>query len=341
MSSPSSESTFVKRVQRERQLPSGADHPVPTPRGNPPAEALLDPMAELDYPKYYDRNEVRNRAIVARIATLALPVFLLSAAYSACSHRAFNPIGISSHFWIDLARLLFPDAYLLSVMHNTALAATAAWFLLITTVGHVDPPGDPRRVQTVVWRRQTRRVAIPKWLAAFALASMAVAVSWKGYKLLALFLEAPATGFALYAAAQQWVSARQFVSVETFPKQEGMANQVRVGGGKRGALAPTETIGHANLIRAARVTCALEFMLGISGLQIYYVDDRGQRRSITVRGLGSHQLVETIAAYLNGPFKIARPPGTLPPNFPLWGGEIDPHFFLPPPQVRRIALWPW
>ncbi len=349
-------SGFVERLQRERagapthgaSAPPVPSVPSPARAGDPPrplAGAPIDAHAESDYPKFYDRNEVIVRSRVARVATVALPVFLLCAAYSLWSHRAFNPIGLSSHFWIDIAKYFFPDAYVVSVAHNFGLGAIAAWFLLATTVGHVDPPGDPRRAQTIVWRRQTRSVAFPGWVSAAALGAVAVALGWKGYPLLAVMFEAPGTALALYAAAQRWVPvARRFLWIETYPEQEGMVNQVVVGGGRKGMFGKAVRINHADVIFAERTTAVWEYLLGVSGLRIHYFDGEGRRCVITIRALGSHQLVESIAAYLNGPFKIARPLGKLPPNFRVLqtaDGRLDPNIFLPPPQVRRVPLWPW
>lgn len=321
----------------QRAGPAGGRHPA--------AKVQLDRHAEYDYPKYYDRKEIVIRTRVARAAIIALPVFLLCACYSLWTRKVLNPIGLSSNFWIDIAKYVFPDAYLVSVAHNIGLAAIAAWFLLATTVGHVDPPGDPLRAQTIAWRRQTRSVAFPNWVAAVILASGSIALCWHGHPFMAVLLEAPGTAFGLYAAAQRWVPvARRFLWIETFPEQEGMVNQVSIGGGKEGMFGKTIRINHANLIRAERTTCAWEYLLGVSGLRIHYFDELGQRCVVTIRALGSHQLVESIAAYLNGPFKIARPQGKLPPNFRVLqaaDGKLDPHMLLPPPQVRRVPIWPW
>jgi hypothetical protein len=301
-------------------------------------EVLALPGADLDSPKFFDPTQPITRQRVARVSAIAFLYFAVCAGWVLWTKRPLAFPSPSSNIWIDLLTFALPHMYLLHFVHYLLLAICSAAAFVAVTVGHVDPPGNPLRREVRIWRRQTLRIAIPNWIYALALAIGALVAHRAGHAWLSVLLEAPATGFALYAAALRWIpTARKFVCCSMYPQFDGMANLVQIGGGTGAWRGKSIVLYPEDIVSVERRTTIWGYICNFSDM-VFHTRHQGD---VDVRGYGSHQLTEDSCAFFNSVFiRLARPVGNHPINFALQDGkQDDPSLALIRPPSRRVRLW--
>lgn len=323
-------------VQTGYKAPDGTATPGATaagpvaakPRAVPKAEdaqvnrtqpAQLAPKHRL---KYAPTGELMLRKRVGVIAAMVALFFVGCAVFAWVHERAFVPVPFGSSLLIELGVQLFPQLWVLAVIHNLLVAAVALAFVFGVSTAHVEIPGDPRQPHVVVWRRQLR-FAYPKLLYATLLFGAAATLHYHGFPLLAALLESPGSVFAVAALAHLFVPiSRQFVTLEIDKPREGLGSNLTLGGGLR----PTVVVFPEQLIRIERTASLLEWCFGYATLRVDYWAAPGVRKARVIRAFASAQAVESLVKFVLANFPVARRHKGLdyPAGFPLRSSPPPP-----------------
>jgi hypothetical protein len=273
-------------------------HPPPGP-GGPPlfAQFLPDDLVVEE-----DWSPGRRRRI-ALVLGLAAAVLLLGGVHSLLLHSH----GI---LWIGLSRLSraasargLPGTYLLAALEHMVGALGLGWLALCLAAGAAEPV-RPQRNQRVSFNlRQLWQAWAPLLLGGGGVLFAGQVLATGGHTIIAGLVEM--AGWALFGAAANTLllpEARIAVTCVT-DLNRGWGNHLLLTGGcyNKGSL----VIRHDALISASVVATGWQRVLGCADLNLAWRDGRGIDREVLVRGAGSPSELNSLLAYLYGPFTLS------------------------------------
>jgi hypothetical protein len=255
--------------------------------------------------KYQNPKELKVRHWTAITAGSLFFVFAGLALSSALLGRPLLWLHFGTGLLVELALEFWPHCWVIASIHNAVLAVTSFAFFVAVTVGHADIPGDPNSSNIVVWRRTVPFVA-HLWIFGAILAIAGLELQHR-IELLAVLLEALASGMVLKALVATCIPiAREFLVVEIDPTFDGIGNKIVCGHGLKNWRRGNHVIFHDDILSVTHVRSFWLSCLNLATLRVHYCDASGTPRSLDVPALASIKLVEELAYYLSGKFRIAR-----------------------------------
>lgn len=270
----------------------------------PPQSAARAAKHPDALPKYRSPHEALWRHRVVRVSIPICLFFLVCAVLSLLMKRSITPLHFGSHTLIEWALLTWPSAYPIAVLHCLALAATAGGFAVAAGGGHMEIPGTPNAVGTIVSRR-TARFAYRQYFGFLALASAGIALHLNDWRFVAAVFESAAVVCLLDMVATLWVPVwRMFLVIELDLVHDGLMNRIVIGHG-RGWRSGTLVIPHDQLHNVTSFASPLEAVFGLRSLRIEFWEG-DQLRTVTLRAFGLANMVSETEHLIKGQFRSAR-----------------------------------